>query len=150
VNDKIADYIVENKAPSAAELVRMYLQAGFVGTIDEAKMDRAVQSHSNWYVVRHSQGHLKGKLLGVGRFISDHARYACIYDVIVEKDSQNQGIGSAIMQRIIADCTALGIDTVHLWPSKGQKGFYTRLGFASLTAEQPAMTLGKRVALKLE
>ena len=92
-------------------------------TADSEKMLCAVQSDSVWYVERDDAD----TLLGIGRYITDYARYAFIVDVIVVESSRGKGIGTAIMKEIINGCRNLGIDSVNLWPSKGKVPFYERL-----------------------
>jgi GNAT superfamily N-acetyltransferase len=128
--------IIKQK-PKANELAAMYIQAGWMSTADPEKMSRAVESDSQWFVARDEAG----KLLGLGRFITDYARYAIIVDVIVDSDQQGKGIGTAIMNSIISACRELGIDSVNLWPSKGKIPFYERFGFYALPPDQPHMKL---------
>ncbi len=127
--------LISNNAPSAEELAQLYLQAGFVEKADEAKMCRAVASDSQWYVARNEIG----SLLGIGRLITDYARYGFIVDVIVEESLQRNGIGKAIMHKIIDKCHELKLDSVNLWPSQGKLLFYKQLGFIPLGNDQPLM-----------
>jgi GNAT superfamily N-acetyltransferase len=130
---------IQQLPPSDIELASLYLQAGWMKTVDPKKMSRAVESGSEWYVARDDTG----ELIGIGRFITDYARYAFIVDVIVEEAHRGKGVGTAIMNEIVAGCRILGIDSVNLWPSKGKVPFYERLGFYALSSEQPHMKLKK-------
>lgn len=123
--------------PTAEELAALYFDAGFTDVIDVKKLERAVTSQSEWYVVRDDDG----SAVGIGRFISDYARYACVYDLIVEKSWRDKGIGRRIMEEIIHDCRLLELDVVHLWPSGDKVDFYRALGFEPLGADQPFMKL---------
>jgi GNAT superfamily N-acetyltransferase len=95
---------------------------------------------SEWFVARDSDS----KALGVGRFISDYARYAFIVDVIVLEKHHGKGIGTALMNEIIMACRGLEVDSVNLWPSKGKVPFYEKLGFYALPSDQPHMKLGSK------
>jgi GNAT superfamily N-acetyltransferase len=128
---------VSKENPTADELATLYLQAGWMASPDPHKMSLAVQSGSEWYVVRDGAG----SLLGIGRFITDYVRYAFIVDVIVNKDYQGHGIGTAIMNEILDTCRTLKIDSVNLWPSQGNASFYERFGFYALPPDQPHMKL---------
>lgn len=130
---------IQQQPPTDTELASLYIQAGWMETADSEKMLCAVQSDSVWYVARDDAD----TLLGIGRFITDYARYAFIVDVIVVESSRGKGIGTAIMKEIINGCRNLGIDSVNLWPSKGKVPFYERLGFYALSADQPHMKLKK-------
>jgi GNAT superfamily N-acetyltransferase len=128
---------ISQQPPTSEELASLYLQAGWMKTVDPAKTTRAVESASEWFVAR-TEG---GQLLGFGRFITDYARYAFVVDVIVDESQRGKGIGTALMNMIIDSCRELGIDSVNLWPSKGNVPFYERLGFYALPTEQPHMKL---------
>lgn len=115
----------------------MYRDAGWIDDPHPEKMNRAFESGPEWFVAR-DEG---STLLGIGRIITDYARYAFIVDVIVLEDRRGNGIGTAIMDRIIRECRELEIDSVNLWPSKGKAPFYEKLGFYALPSEQPHMKL---------
>jgi GNAT superfamily N-acetyltransferase len=128
---------ISRQHPTADELASMYLQAGWMDSPEHGKMSRAVESGSEWFVARDSGG----KLIGLGRIITDYARYAFIVDMIVDEGHQGMGIGTAIMNKILGTCHELCIDSVNLWPSKGKISFYERFGFYSLPPDQPHMKL---------
>ena len=128
---------IERNSPSGIELANMYIEAGWIENPQPEIMTKAVESISEWFVARDGDG----APIGIGRFITDYARYAFIVDVIVLEAHQGKGIGTAIMKNIIDECRELGIDSVNLWPSKGKIPFYERLGFYALPSEQPHMKL---------
>jgi GNAT superfamily N-acetyltransferase len=129
---------IEHKPPSVAELANMYQDAGWIDNPDPEKMYRSVNSDSEWFVARGDDSNL----LGIGRLITDYVRYAFIVDVIIKEEHRKKGIGTSIMNAIIAQCRALDIDSVNLWPSEGNVAFYEALGFYSLPSTQPHMKLG--------
>jgi N-acetylglutamate synthase-like GNAT family acetyltransferase len=94
-------------------------------------MYKSVNSDSQWFVARDEDSNL----LGIGRLIKDHVRYAFIVDVIIKEEHRKKGIGTSIMNAIIAQCRALDIDSVNLWPSEGKVSFYEALGFYSTPYE---------------
>lgn len=132
--------LVERAAPSAKELARFYTEAGWLVDPEIGKMQKAVDSKSAWFTVRDDASFL----IGVGRFITDYARYAVIVDVMVVESRQGQGIGTKIMEAMLEECRLLDIDSINLWPSKGKEPFYERLGFYALPAEQPHMKFRKK------
>lgn len=70
-----------------------------------------------------------GRLIGFGRAISDGAYQAAVYDVAVIPEFQKQGIGTAIMKKILdrlASCNVL------LYASPGKEEFYETLGFRKM------------------
>lgn len=131
------DLIITDTAPSAAELTDLYLQAEFIAQAEPNKMTRIMQSSCQWTTVRSNAG----SLLGIGRVITDYARYGFIVDVIIHQSHQRKGIGTIIMNAIIKQCMALELDALHLWPTKGKAPFYQHFGFEKLADDQPHMKL---------
>lgn len=66
------------------------------------------------------------RLTGFGRAISDGAYQAALYDVAVVPEFQRKGIGTAIIQNILARLPACNII---LYASPGKEDFYRALGF---------------------
>lgn len=131
---------IERKPPSATELGRMYRDAGWIENPDPQRMQKAVDNPSEWFVAREKDG----SLLGIGRVITDYVRYAFIVDVIVLQTHRGKDIGTGIMEDILSECRTLGIDSIHLWPSKGKVPFYERFGFYALPSDQPHMKLAMK------
>jgi len=131
---------IHNEAPSAAELSRMYQEAGWIENPNLERMQKAIEYQSVWFVARNEEG----ALLGIGRIITDYIRYAFIVDVIVAQSFQGKGIGTSLMEAILSKCQSIGIDSINLWPSKGKVRFYERFGFYALPPDQPHMKLGRK------
>jgi len=84
------------------------------------------------------------RLVGFGRVISDGALYAVLFDVIVDPEYQNRGIGTEITRRLVRACTEARIREVQLFCAKGKAPFYERLGFSARDADAPGMRLKRR------
>jgi ribosomal protein S18 acetylase RimI-like enzyme len=69
------------------------------------------------------------RLIGFARATSDHTFNATIWDVVIHPDFQNQGLGKALMDRVIRDLRAQDISNVTLFADRGVVEFYRRLGF---------------------
>ncbi|MBH0204771.1 MAG: GNAT family N-acetyltransferase [Nitrospira sp.] len=114
----------EKKDLSAAQLVRLFHQAPWAThrTIEDAKE-----------MLRHTDVALcawDGDLLvGFGRVLTDFVYRATIWDVIVDKAYQKQGIGTAVVQRILDHPRLKKIEL--FWLCTRRPGFYERLGFSS-------------------
>lgn len=67
-----------------------------------------------------------GQLIGFGRAISDGVYQSAIYDVAVRPECQAQGVGSLIVQHILAH---LPKGNIILYASPGKEAFYETLGF---------------------
>ena len=74
-----------------------------------------------------------GQLAGMGRLVGDGAVICYIQDLIVVPDIQSHGIGSMLIERLIAHAASLGLpDTtmmLDLMCAKGRELFYQKHGF---------------------
>lgn len=78
-----------------------------------------------------------GRMIGMGRAISDGCSDAYIQDVVVLREFRQQGIGAAIIRALIGELQARGIDWIGLVGQPGTRAFYERLGFAELKDHLP-------------
>lgn len=65
-------------------------------------------------------------IVGAGRSITDHVRYAMVLDVVVLPEYQGQGIGTKIMTHL-ADRS--GAENLVLHAAPGKEAFYELLGY---------------------
>ena len=91
-----------------------------------------------WYAVSAYEGE---RLVGTGRIIGDGVLHALLVDVIVDPDYRHRGIGSAIVERLVAECRRHRIVDVQLFCEFGVSPFYERLGFAARPEDAPGMEL---------
>ena len=91
-----------------------------------------------WYAVSAHQGE---RLVGTGRIIGDGVLHALVVDVIVDPDYRHRGIGSAIVERLVAEWRRHRIVDVQLFCEFGVSPFYERLGFAARPEDAPGMEL---------
>jgi ribosomal protein S18 acetylase RimI-like enzyme len=69
------------------------------------------------------------RLIGFGRVLTDFIYRATIWDVIVDRAYQGQGVGTDIVQRILKHPR---LERVELfWLCTRRPGFYEKLGFSS-------------------
>lgn len=80
-----------------------------------------------------------GRLIGMGRAISDGVSDAFIQDVAVTKAFRRRGIGGEIVRQIAAVLKERGVDWIGLVGEPGTELFYRNLGFE----EQKNFTLWK-------
>lgn len=67
-----------------------------------------------------------GKLVALGRVLSDNYIFSCIPEVLVHPKFQKSGYGKAIMEHIIED---YGHTIIFLGAQAGNEGFFEKLGF---------------------
>ena len=73
------------------------------------------------------------EIIGMGRLVGDGANICYIQDVIVCPEYQGKGVGTAIMEKLIAFIKANGFADTHitvgLFAAKGKESFYQKFGF---------------------
>jgi GNAT superfamily N-acetyltransferase len=67
------------------------------------------------------------ELIGAGRALADGLDCAYIADVAVRPEHQGQGLGRAIIERLVA--VASGHKKIILYANPGAEAFYVKLGF---------------------
>lgn len=70
-----------------------------------------------------------GQLIGFGRAISDGVYQGAVYDVAIVPEFQKKGIGTIIMERILAQLSGCNII---LYAAPGKEAFYKTLGFRKM------------------
>jgi ribosomal protein S18 acetylase RimI-like enzyme len=80
------------------------------------------------------------RLVGFGRVLTDYVYRASIWDIIVDKAYQGQGIGTELVQRILDHPRLKQVEL--LWLCTRTPGFYEKLGFSS--KEQTGMVWNRR------
>ncbi|MCU0292953.1 MAG: GNAT family N-acetyltransferase [Thermoanaerobaculaceae bacterium] len=70
-----------------------------------------------------------GRLVGMGRAISDGVSDAYIQDVVVRREHRGHGVGREIVRRLTLRCVEAGISWIGLVAEPGTRGFYETLGY---------------------
>jgi ribosomal protein S18 acetylase RimI-like enzyme len=70
------------------------------------------------------------RVVGLGRALSDGVFNAAIYDIVVHREFQNQGIARMIMARLLERLE--GVSCVHLISTSGNEEFYKKCGFRKM------------------
>ncbi len=71
----------------------------------------------------------RGRLVGLGRALSDTVWQSAVYDLVVLPEYQGQGIGTRIMQSL---SERLPSGPVLIYAVPGREDFYRKLGFEKL------------------
>ncbi len=124
--------------PEMEEYVALYDSTGWNDTyqLDPERVYDAL--HHSWFMVAAYDGN---DLVGFGRIISDGILHALIVEMIVLPDCKGKGIGSYILNELIAVSKNHGIPDIQLFCAKGQTGFYLKHGFAARPDDAPGMQL---------
>ncbi len=125
------------ECPGAVEFFELFETTGWNNSYRAGveELDRALAA--SWHV---ETARRDGRLVGVGRVVSDGVLYGMIYDMIVLPEQQGQGIGSAILQRLVDRCRAAGLRDIQLFSARGKAPFYRKRGFVDRPDEGPGMS----------
>lgn len=126
VDTKSIRYEVIRSAP-AEEIIALYRAGGWWNESDAWRRSLAatIEGSFCFLVARLDDG----RIVGMGRAISDGVSDAYVQDVVVLNEYRGQGIGAEIVRRIVEFCRDKGLEWVGLVAEPGTKDFYGRLGF---------------------
>ncbi|HPN84810.1 MAG TPA: GNAT family N-acetyltransferase [Victivallales bacterium] len=79
----------------------------------------------------------KGRMIGMGRALSDGCSDAYIQDVVVLKKYRGSGIGGKIVAKIIERLSFHGVDWIGLIAEPDSIGFHSRNGFKKMPRHLP-------------
>ncbi|NGZ02455.1 MAG: GNAT family N-acetyltransferase [Nitrospira sp. WS238] len=110
--------------PEASQLLRLFRQAPWAKhrSLGDA---RAMLQHTDLTISAWDDE----RLIGFGRVLTDFIYRATIWDVIVDKAYQRQGIGKEIVTRILHHPRLNRVEL--FWLCTRRPGFYEKLGFTS-------------------
>ena len=124
------------KQADSAQVLELYRLAGWWQTDDNPSyldMVQGIIEKTHCFVI----ATLGDRIIGMGRAISDGVSDAYIQDVTVHPDLRGQGIGKAIIGKLVERLKADGLQWIGLISEPGYQGFYSSLGFAEMTGYTP-------------
>ena len=74
--------------------------------------------------------YVNGRIVGIGRAMTDGVFNAAIYDVVVHRDFQGQGFAKRIMEFILNQLS--DVSCVHLISTTGNEEFYRKFGLKKI------------------
>jgi GNAT superfamily N-acetyltransferase len=128
------------KIPNKSEFYPLYIATGWNESLNLSPEDLEQAIGNSFCVVSVYE---KDQLIGFGRVVSDGVVYATINDVMVAPMWQSQGIGSAIIRKLVNKCEMADIHSIHLFAAKGAESFYKHLGFVTRPFDSPGMLYEK-------
>jgi spermidine synthase len=78
-----------------------------------------------------------GRMVGMGRAVSDGCSDAYIQDVVVARDFRGKGIGGRIERLLVESLLERGIDWIGLIAEPGSAEFHSKLGFSAMEGHAP-------------
>jgi ribosomal protein S18 acetylase RimI-like enzyme len=138
---KSAVIFSDKKDLAPEQLLRLFHQAPWAKgrTLEDA---REMLRHTDLALCAWEGDHL----VGFGRVLTDFVYRATIWDVIVDKGYQKQGIGTDIVQRILNHPRLKKVEL--FWLCTRRPRFYEKLGFSS--KEQTGMVWARSKQSRLE
>ncbi|MBN1949493.1 MAG: GNAT family N-acetyltransferase [Candidatus Cloacimonetes bacterium] len=106
-------------------------------------LETALQ-HSQFLVCAYQEG----RLIGFGRIVDDGVLHAMVYDLIAHPDFQKRGIGSNILEKLLAYCLQKNIRDIQLFAAADRMEFYKKHGFQPRPDNAPGMELIKNQIMR--
>jgi ribosomal protein S18 acetylase RimI-like enzyme len=123
-------FITEPTPPLVEGVLELYRLQGWWGpaTDHDRQLAEAIIRGSHCFVIATRQG----RLVGMGRAISDRASDAYIQDLIVHPEFRGKGIGTRMVQELVGRLQNDGLGWIGLVAEAGTWDFYNRIGFADM------------------
>ncbi|MET9802134.1 GNAT family N-acetyltransferase [Streptomyces sp. NPDC006368] len=100
------------------------------------KQDRAIDGSLNFGAYETATG----ELVAYARVVTDHATFAWLCDVYVDRSARGQGLGTALVEAVRDHFAPLGIKRIVL-ATEDAHGVYEKIGFQALAAPEHWMAL---------
>ncbi len=128
------------KSANSDELIDLYKEGGWwkESPMERCNLPNLVKNSFCFMVATTNDG----KIIGMGRVISDGASDGYIQDVIVSKQFRGKGIGKQLVVNLRDYCLNKGITWIALIAEPETSEFYSRLGFSEMKNFKP-MILNK-------
>jgi GNAT superfamily N-acetyltransferase len=137
--DNTSKFTFKETRPYVSAYSKLFESTGWNQVYEADEKDLGIALSNSWYTI--SAYNAENELVGFGRVLSAGILYAFICDMIVAPEYQGQGIGSAILQKLIQKCKDEGIRVLWLFAAFGKSGFYKRYGFKERPTNAPGMQL---------
>jgi ribosomal protein S18 acetylase RimI-like enzyme len=120
--------ITADSVPGREELLALYESVGWTAyTRDPAALEQAVRESHRVLTARAETG----ELVGLARTVSDGTVICYVQDVLVQPSQQGQGIGRALLERVLAEYPTCR-QVVLMTDVDGPAEFYRSLGFRAM------------------
>lgn len=128
--------IFREHRPTGSEFTSLVESAGWQGIAEKGPAVLEEALSNSWYTITAVHD---GRVIGMGRIISDGVLQALICDLIIVPDYQGSSVGSGILKRLLARCAERDIPLVQLFAAADKAGFYKKFGFEERPAGAPGM-----------
>ena len=128
------EYLIVKEA-DRDQIIALYKQAGWWTASDDEDIsfvDGIISSTFKFAIAK-----AEGRIIGMGRAISDGVSDAYIQDVTVDQKYRKKGIGSGIIRLLVKSLKAEKIGWIGLISEPGAENFYNELGFEVMKDHTP-------------
>jgi len=128
------EYLIVKEA-DRDQIIALYKQAGWWTASDDEDIsfvDGIISSTFKFAIAK-----AEGRIIGMGRAISDGVSDAYIQDVTVDQKYRKIGIGSGIINLLVKSLRAEKIGWIGLISEPGAENFYNELGFEVMKDHTP-------------
>jgi ribosomal protein S18 acetylase RimI-like enzyme len=132
-------FLLEPTEDQIRQIVDLYRAQGWWLVCDEGR-ERLIPhliTGSHCFVIAMGSG----RIVGMGRAISDGISDAYIQDLTVRHDCRNRGIGKMILRVLLERLHADGIAWIGLISEPGSKNLYLRAGFSEMSEAIPMLMI---------
>lgn len=124
------------------ELNSLFVKVGFPRR-QKDRLERALQNTPSLLWVEEKRS---SKVVAFARATGDDVFNAIIWDVVVDPALQGNGLGKAVMERLLASLLDKGITNIALYAEPHVLGFYRPLGFTADPDGIKAMVYSKTIS----
>ena len=124
--------------PSLGEYKLLFESTGWTASISISDETLQAAIDNSWHWISAFDA---GRLVGIGRLISDGALYAFVCDMIVLPGYRKRGVGTEILKLLKEKCSTFNIQRVWLFAAAGVSEFYVKNGFAKRPGDAPGMQM---------
>ena len=122
------------------QILSLYKFEGWwIESRDDEELVKQIVAGSHIFLIVEEEG----RIVGMGRAISDGVSDAYIQDVAVVESCRGKGIGKEIIHRLVNRLNRDGVNWVGLIAERGSHPFYERLGFDIMPDSTPMVKIGK-------
>ncbi len=131
----MTDLSIEERLPTVSEYQKIRMAVGWENTPDAVTETALNKSLFSVCAIFQSE------IVGIGRIVGDDGLYFYIQDVVVLPEFQRQGIGTLIMEELIAylDKKCAKQAFVSLKSAEGLISFYEKFGFSAEHKDIPGI-----------
>ncbi len=117
---------IKHSFPSNEDFNKLFMSVGW-GERDDEKIN--MHRQMNAFAVSVYEGK---NIVGMARVVGDGSYYT-VFDVVVDKKRQKEGIGAILMREIVEWYRSIEDDDTYLYlgASKGREKFYEKFGFVA-------------------